>query len=70
AYLQIILSLLEDIDILSPVDIEIRLKVSNKFNTYELHGENIVEIPKNKSSDYFHRFLALILSIIMEKMMF
>lgn len=68
AYLQIFLSLIEDIDILSPVDIEISLKVSNKFKMYELNGENIVEIPKNKESDYFHQFLALILSIFMEKM--
>ncbi len=68
AYLQIYLSALKDIDIISPIDIELRVIPSNKLNLQKINGNFEIEIPKEKDSDYFRCLFAIILTIIMDKM--
>lgn len=68
AYTQIFLSALEDIDIISPCDIEFKLKSSNKFCLKVVNGERIIEVPIKRDSGYFHDFFVTILSLIMENM--
>ena len=64
AYIQIFLATLEDIDILSPRDINLYLKPSDKLNFEEVDGEMIVFMPTSKGEDFFHLFFAIIFTLI------
>ncbi len=68
AYLQIYLSTLKDIDIISPTDIELRVIPSSKLDLQKINGNFEIQIPNEKDSDYFHRLFAIIFTIIMDKM--
>ncbi len=64
AYTQIFLSALEDIDIISPKDINLYLKLSDKLNFKEEDGEMIVFMPTSKVEDFFHLFFAILFTLI------
>ncbi len=64
AYTQIILSTLEDIDVISPRDIILYLKPSDKLKFKEVDGEIIVFMPTLKESDFFHLLLAILFGVI------
>lgn len=68
AYLQIYLSTLKDIDIISSNDIEIEIIPSNRFNLQKINGKFDLEIPNEKDSDYFYRLSAIIHTIMEVKM--
>lgn len=69
AYLQVFLSSLEDIDILIVNDdMEIELKLADNFHVTEVNGVSIIEIPRDKVSDYFLQFFSFILEILTDKM--
>lgn len=64
AYTQIFLSALEDIDIISPKDINLYLKLSDKLDFKEEDGEMIVFMPTSKVEDFFHLFFAILFTLI------
>ena len=64
AYTQIFLSALEDIDIISPKDINLYLKLSDELNFKEEDGEMTVFMPTSKAEDFFHLFFAILFTLI------
>ncbi|MBA7514089.1 hypothetical protein ES705_06113 [subsurface metagenome] len=68
AYLQIILSTLEEIDILSTSDLNFKVLPSNRFHFYDMDEEIFIEIPIKTDSDLIPRFINMIVNIMKSHM--
>ncbi len=68
AYVQILLSTLEDIDTLSTEDLKFKVLPSDKFHFYDSNEEIFIEIPIETDKEYIPRFISILINIMRSHM--
>ncbi len=63
-----ILSILEEIDILSPSNLNFKVIPSDKFHFYDTDEEIFIEIPIEMDSNHIPRFITMIANIMKSHM--